>query len=226
MDRNSGNHPNNRGSARPHEFRAQRPTQGGTRRCPERARSPRARYGTDARSPRAAGHTAAAPRGSKRKLAFALVALVAVPAVAVVLRAAVAAPGQGSDDAASTSAQVFAQGGFDRRDSRASDGDVTAVKTSAGALSTTRSEADRSATRRATTSPSQSSWPTSRRRPRVTTAAACSCTTSSPSRPRSRLCRRSFSTSSTRATPSTCSPRQAAATTSRKGGAAPRRACV
>lgn len=213
MDRNSSNHPNNRGSARPHEFRAQRPTQGGTRRCPERARSPRARYGTDARPPRAAGHTAAAPRGYKRKLAFALVALVA-------------APGQGSDDAASTSAQVFAQGGFDSRDSRASDGDVTTVKTSAGALSTTRSEADRSATRRATTSPSQSSWPTSRRRPRVTTAVACSCTTSSPSRPRSRPCRRSFSTSSTRATPSTCSPRQAAATTSRKAGAAPCRACV
>lgn len=139
---------------------------------------------------------------------------------------ALAAPGQGSDDVASTSAQVFAQGGFDSRDSRASDGDVTAVKTSAGALSTTRSEADRSATRRATTSPSQSSWPTSRRRPRVTTAAACSCTTSSPSRPRSRLCRRSFGTSSTRATPSTCSPRQAAATTSRKAGAASRRACV
>lgn len=66
---------------------------------------------------------------------------------------AVAAPGQGSDDVASTSAQVFAQGGFDSRDSRASDGDVTAVKTSAGALSTTRSEADRSATRRATTPP-------------------------------------------------------------------------
>lgn len=74
--------------------------------------------------------------------------------------------------------------------------------------------------------PSQSSWPTSRGRPRVTTAAACSCTTSSPSRPRSRPCRGSFSTSSTRATPSTCSPRQAAATTSRKAGAAPCRACV
>lgn len=59
---------------------------------------------------------------------------------------ALATPGQGSDDVASTSAQVFAQGGFDSRDSRASDGDVTTAKTSAGALSTTRSEADRSAT--------------------------------------------------------------------------------
>ncbi len=147
MDRNSSNHPNNRAGERPHEYRAhERSSQNGARRRPEQAHAPRADYGAAARPSRAVGQTPAAPQGSRRKLAFALVALIAVLAVVVVLRVAVAAPGQGSGDAASTSAQVSAQGGFDSQGSRASDGDVTTVKTSAGALSTTRSEADRSAT--------------------------------------------------------------------------------
>lgn len=147
MDSNSTNRPNRRAAARPHEYRAhQRSAQTGPRRRPEQAHAPRSAYRAGARPSRAAGQAPAAQQGSKRKLAFALAALVAVLAVVVVLRVAVAAPGQGSGDGASASAQVAAQAGFESQGSRASDGDVTTVKTSAGALSTTRSEADRSAT--------------------------------------------------------------------------------
>lgn len=147
MDSNSTNRPNRRAAARPHEYRAhQRSAQTGARRRPEQAHAPRSAYGAGARPSRAVGQAPAAQQGAKRKLAFALVALVAVLAVVVVLRVAVAAPGQGSGDSASASAQAAAQAGFESQGSRASDGDVTTVKTSAGALSTTRSEADRSAT--------------------------------------------------------------------------------
>lgn len=147
MDSNSTNRPNRRAAARPHEYRAhQRSAQTGARRRPEQAHAPRSAYGVGARPPRAVGQAPAAQQGSKRKLVFALVALVAVLAVVVVLRVAVAAPGQGSGDGASASAQAAAQAGFESQGNRASDGDVTTVKTSAGALSTTRSEADRSAT--------------------------------------------------------------------------------
>lgn len=147
MDSNNTNRPNRRAAARPHEYRAhQRSAQTGARRRPEQAHAPRSAYGAGARPSRAVGQAPAAQQGSKRKLAFALVALVAVLAVVVVLRVAVAAPGQGSGDGASASAQAAAQAGFESQGSRASDGDVTTVTTSAGALSTTRSEADRSAT--------------------------------------------------------------------------------